>query len=165
MPILQGRCWTFGRDVNTDAMAPGASMSMEWDLRRYTLFPEKPEVAREAGPGDVIIAGENFGCGSSREQAVHNLIRLGIATVIAESFGRIFFRNAIANGLPAIACPGVSTLFEDGDNATFQWSDFSVTHHPSGKVLKAQAYAPEMIAILEDGGMLARLKRQLAAQG
>lgn len=164
IPIIRGRVWTFERDVNTDAMAPGTSMSLEWNLRRYTLFPDNPVVAQEAMPGDMLIAGENFGCGSSREQAVHNLLELGISAVIAESFGRIFFRNCIANGLPAIVCPGVSSAFADGDEAAFCWDDFTVAHTGSRAILNAVPYAPEMIAIMQDGGMLSRLKKQLATK-
>lgn len=158
---IEGRAWCFGRDVNTDAMAPSASMTMDWELKRFTLFPEKPQVGAEAKKGDILIGGENFGCGSSREQAVHNMLEMGVSAIIAESFGRIFFRNAIANGLPVIVCPGVSAAFADGDIARFDWDGFNVTHQASGTVLDAVAYAPEMLAIMEDGGMLARLKKQM----
>lgn len=165
MAVITGNCWTFDDDVNTDAMAPGGSMSMDWELRRFTLFPDRPDFAGAVAPGDIIVAGQNWGCGSSREQAVHNLLNLQVAAVIAESFGRIFFRNAIANALPVIVCPGVSSAIAEGDIVEFDWDDFSVTNQTSGKALRATPYTGEMREIVQAGGMIELLKKRQAKGG
>ena len=162
---ISGKCWVFGDNINTDAMAPGSSMSMDWDLRRYTLFPERPEFAREVAEGDIIVAGQNWGCGSSREQAVHNVLKLGVAAIIAENFARIFFRNAVANALPVIVCPGVSEAFAEGDRLIFNWDDFSVTNPDNSVTLQGTPYIEEMKKIVEAGGMINMLKRKTAKSG
>src|SRR5512143_1221052 len=115
MTLIKGRVWKFGDNINTDVMAPGFVFNAPWEEVKKVILHIHPRFSKEVNPGDVIVAGKNWGCGSSREQATSNLKRLGLSCVVAESFGRIFFRNAVALALPAIVCPGVSTAFEEGD--------------------------------------------------
>ncbi|MCZ6507055.1 MAG: 3-isopropylmalate dehydratase, partial [Acidobacteria bacterium] len=108
MSSFGGRVWKYGDDVNTDLLFPGKYTYTLRDLpgiAAHALEDLDPEFASGVRKGDVIVAGRNFGCGSSREQAATCLVYNGIAAVVAESFGRIFYRNAINNGLPVLVCP------------------------------------------------------------
>ncbi|MEM2534459.1 MAG: 3-isopropylmalate dehydratase, partial [Candidatus Nezhaarchaeales archaeon] len=111
-------------------------------------------------PGDVIVAGRNFGCGSSREQAPRALKEVGIAAVIAESFARIFFRNAINIGLPVLACEGVSKIFDEGDVLEANFASGEIKNVTKGVTLKAKPLPPLMIEILTAGGALELLKKK-----
>jgi len=162
--IISGKSWVFGDNINTDAMAPGPTMLMEWEQRRPSLFPETPGIALKIEPGDFFIAGENWGCGSSREQAVHNMMKLGVAIILAESFARIFQRNAIANALPVITCPNISRLAEQGDTLSFDWGGFVVTNLRTGDKLQGMKYNNMMGQIVEAGGMMAVLKKRFGAR-
>ena len=109
---VEGKVWKFGNDINTDYMAPSFSRTLDWEQRKKTILHIHSGFTEGFQPGDVIVAGANFGCGSSRELAPANLKQLGVGCVVAESFGRIFFRNSIAIAFPVLACPGVSESFE-----------------------------------------------------
>jgi 3-isopropylmalate/(R)-2-methylmalate dehydratase small subunit len=119
---------------------------------------------REAKPGDVIVAGNNWGCGSSREHAPANLKRLGMGCVLAESFGRIYFRNSIAVAFPSLICPGVSHTFDEGDALALDLETGQVTNTTTGKTLQAEPLSPEMLAIISAGGLIATLKARVPAQ-
>lgn len=155
---ISGRVWVFGDDVDTDAMAPGASLMLDWPERRDYMFPQHGEFIKHVSPGDIIIAGDNFGCGSSREQAVHNLISLGVSLVAARTFGRIFFRNAIANALPVVQCPTLIDAFDTGDQAEFTWTSATLRNTTSNQSFAALPYSREMIGIMSAGGLVAKLK-------
>ena len=160
---ISGRVWVFGDDIDTDAIAPGASLMLDWPERREYMFPQHRSFVTGMRPGDIIVAGENFGCGSSREQAVNNLIRLGVALVVAKSFARIFFRNAIANALPAVQCPALGPTIETGDLVTFDWASATLRRETDGQVSQALPYSPQMMEILASGGLIAKLKAQRSA--
>lgn len=159
MKDIQGRVWKFGDAVDTDAVVSGKLLDAPLEeAAKYAFSNLRPEFAAQAAPGDVIVAGRNFGCGSSREQAASVLKIIGLDCVIAESFGRIFFRNAIAVGLPALVCPGVSEAFDDGDQASVSLADSRVVNPKNGRTLSARPLSPEMIAILEQNGVIEYLK-------
>jgi 3-isopropylmalate/(R)-2-methylmalate dehydratase large subunit len=149
--IVRGRVWRFGDNIDTDVMAPFATFIADWETTRPALFPNRPGFSHQVEPGDVIVAGGNWGCGSSREQAPANLKKLGIAAVVAESFGRIFFRNAIAIGLPCMVCPEAGQIAE-GDVVKIDVAGGVV--RAGGKVLTAQPPNAEMLEILRAGGLL-----------
>ncbi len=112
------RVWKFGDDVDTDQIVPGRYspyMTAESELARYAFVEHRPEFAGEVQPGDVIVAGRNFGCGSSREYAPRALKKCGVAAIIAPSFARIFFRNALNLGLPLFEDAPVAGALADGD--------------------------------------------------
>ena len=161
---IKGRVWLFGDNIDTDQMAPGQSMSLTWEERKGMVFPNYRDFAEGIEKGDLIVAGKNFGCGSSREQAIENLLNLGVSCVIAESFARIFMRNAIANALPVISCAGVSEAFSNNDEAVFSWEDFSVSNAANDTRLQAKPYNQEMLNIVQQGGMIKMLQMQSAAQ-
>ena len=153
-----------GDDINTDVMSPGPTMMLDWPERKASMFPDDPEFIAGVTEGDIIIGGSNFGCGSSREQAVHNLLRLGIAAVIAPSFARIFFRNAIANGLPVIQCPDINSTATSGDIIQFDWTSFEVKNISSETNYQAEFFTREMLNIISAGGMIKLLKQKMAAE-
>lgn len=165
MAPIKGRVWLFGDDISTDVLSPAAYLYASPEVRRqHVLEAVDPRFPLEVKPGDVIVAGRNFGCGSSRESAPENLRLVGIGCVVAESFARIFARNAVAIGLPAVACPGVSKVFQPGDELELDLEAATVRNCRTGEVLAAERLAPEMIQVLARGGILPLL-RELSASG
>lgn len=162
--LIRGRVWKFGDNVDTDVMAPWNSLSLPWEERRKTVLQVRPEFAERVQPGDLIVAGRNWGCGSSREQAPENLKLLQVAAVVAESFGRIYFRNCIAIAFPNLACPGIHAASDDGDEIEVDIRAGVVRNLTRGATLHARPYTDDMLAILERGGLLAVLKARVAAR-
>ena len=112
------KVWKFGADVDTDQIVPGRYapyMTSEEELGKYPFIEARPEFAKEVQPGDIIVAGDNFGCGSSREYAPQALKIVGVAAIIAPSFARIFYRNALNLGLPLVESKDVSEALQDGE--------------------------------------------------
>jgi 3-isopropylmalate/(R)-2-methylmalate dehydratase small subunit len=155
-----GRAWLFGDNVDTDQMAPLSAMPLEPSDRRAHLFPSHPRFVEGVQAGDVIVAGRNWGCGSSREQAPQNLIELGIAAVVAESFARIYFRNTIALGAIAVECLGISSSISDGDQIEVDIASAVVRNLTRGTDHPARAYTNLMLDIVSAGGLLASLARR-----
>ncbi|MCC6224725.1 MAG: 3-isopropylmalate dehydratase small subunit [Thermoleophilia bacterium] len=156
---IAGRVWRFGDDVSTDLLSPGEYAIDPVSVRKqHCLESLNPDFPRAARPGDLVVAGSNFGCGSSRETAPENLKALGIACVVADSFARIFLRNAVAIGLPVLACPGASAAFADGDTAEIDLGEGTLRHAGTGAVLRGEPLPPEMREILSAGGILAVLR-------
>jgi 3-isopropylmalate/(R)-2-methylmalate dehydratase small subunit len=161
--VIRGRVWVFGNNVDTDVMAPWNTLALPWEERRKAVLAVRPEFVERVQPGDVIVAGRNWGCGSSREQAPENLQLLGVAAVVAESFGRIYFRNCVAIAFPNLACPGIHAACADGDELEIDVRGGRVHNRTRGGVLQAHRYAPDMLAILDAGGLLEVLKRRIAS--
>ena len=158
--LVRGRVWKFGDHISTDYLAPGFAKEYPWEeQRKYILYIHKP-FTEGCRPGDVIVAGRNFGCGSSREGAPANIKKLGIGCIVAESFGRIFFRNCIANAVPVVACQGVSHLFEEGDQLELDFESSVVKNLTNGNQLQAPPLTPELLEIVKAGGILAFLRLQ-----
>lgn len=159
-----GRVWKFGDNVDTDSIISGKYLDAPIDeIVRYVFENVRPEFSISFEPGDVIIGGGNFGCGSSREQAPAALKKMGAGCVIAESFGRIFFRNAIAIGLPILYCKNASTLFQEGDVVTVQTTGTAIVVCNNGKKIDTGRLSPEMLDIITAGGILKLLKKQMSA--
>jgi len=162
MMIIRGNVWVFGSDISTDAIFPSVY------LTRY-LPPEKlKEVAMEGihpgfhrvfRQGDLLVAGPNFGCGSSREEAPVALKTLGVAAVVADSFARIFYRNAINVGLPVVACPGISEHVETGDSLEVNLESGIVKVEKTGKALQGERKPEFLLDILRKGGLLEHLRK------
>ena len=118
---ITGHAWKYGDNINTDVIFPGKytyTAQGQDEIARHALEDLDPRFVQEVQPGDVIVAGRNFGCGSSREQAATCLVYNGVGAVIAESFSRIFYRNAINNGLLAIPCPDAAQAIQPGETVT-----------------------------------------------
>ncbi len=158
---MMGRVWKFDNDISTDVLSPGQYAVDPVEVRKlHVLESVNPEFAPNVEPGDIVVAGSNFGCGSSRETAAENLRALGVACVVAESFARIFMRNAVAVGLPVVVCQGVHDSFSDGDTGRVVLSEGSVTNIDTGAALVGDSLPAEMRDILAAGGILNVLQSQ-----
>lgn len=157
--LIRGRAWCFGDDVSTDLLSPGEYAIAAVEVRKaHTLEALDPSFPSEVRPGDVVVAGKNFGCGSSRESAPENLQALGVACVVAGSFARIFLRNAVAIGLPVLACPGAQEGLDEGDEIEIDLASGLVRNVRTGAVREGEPLPAEMRAIVAGGGMLAALR-------
>ena len=162
----KGRVWKYGDDVNTDVIFPGkyTYQPMEpAEMAEHALEDLDPGFAKAVQPGDIIVAGKNFGCGSSREQAATCLKAAGVAAIIAPSFSRIFFRNAINSGLPVIELAEGTEAIKAGDEVGIDFGAGVVEH--DGKTYSFPPLPPEVLAILEDGGLILHVKKVLGEQG
>jgi 3-isopropylmalate/(R)-2-methylmalate dehydratase small subunit len=158
-----GRAWVFGDDIDTDLLAPGAYMKGTIEqLAPHCLEALDATFARSVRPGDVLVAGENFGIGSSREQAVQALRHLGIRMVLARSFGRIFYRNAMNLGLPCLACPDLVSV-RTGDELRVDLVGGVVENRSGPRVHRGEPIPAHLVAMIEDGGLLPHLERRLRA--
>jgi len=158
--VVKGKVWKFGDNISTDFLMPGFTRGETPEERAaFCMRANRPEFAQEVRPGDVIVAGKNFGCGSSRP-AARNLITLGVSCVIAESFGRIFFRNSVNLGFPVLYCKGAHDAFEEGDILQADFHTGEVKNMTSGKVLQADPLPEVAMKILDAGGVVALLKQE-----
>ncbi|HUT48560.1 MAG TPA: 3-isopropylmalate dehydratase [Alphaproteobacteria bacterium] len=164
MTALTGRAWVFEDNVDTDVLAPGIYMKGSLaELARHCLESVDPAFAANVKPGDIVVAGENFGMGSSREQAAQALIELGVAALIAKSFARIFYRNAINLGLPALVCPDAGKIAA-GDTLTLDPAAGSITITRRGESFTCEPIPPHLLTMIADGGLLPHLKKKLKGQ-
>ena len=160
------RAFCFGDNVDTDQIIPGnaATSTDPAELAKHCLEGADPTFADRVQPGDVIVAGENFGSGSSREHAALAIVGTGVDAVVAESFARIFFRNGINVGLPLLTIDGVTDEIEDGDTVTVSPSDGFIENETRGVRLSSVSY-PDFITELIDAGGLIPYGRQLDEPG
>ncbi len=161
--VIKGKVWKFGDDINTDYMAPSFVKNQPWELVRKSILHIHPGFTTGFKPGEVIVAGENFGCGSSREAAPANLKRLEVGCVVAESFGRIFLRNSIAIAFPVLICKGISVAFDEGDRLELDFDQSIVRNLTRGKEIRGTPLPPELVRIVAAGGMMQLLKQEAAA--
>jgi 3-isopropylmalate/(R)-2-methylmalate dehydratase small subunit len=153
--ILRGRVWKYGNDVNTDYIIPGRYMELTDPLEMAThAFEEHdPEFIKGVQNMDIVVSGKNFGCGSSREHAPLALKYAGISCVLAESFARIFYRNCINVGLPAMECPGIHEAVKKRDDIKVNVSKGTVINLFSGKELQFNPIPEFMLEILNACGL------------
>jgi len=160
---ISGKAVIFGDDVNTDVIIPSkylTSLDPE-ELAKHAmegLDPKFPEKARE---GVIIVAGRNFGCGSSREQAPLALKHAGVKCILADFFARIFYRNAINIGLPVLECPGISGRIEEGDVLTVDLEEGKIINETRKAAIEAHKLPGFILEILRDGGLIAHLKKRI----
>lgn len=159
--IIKSRVWKFDHNVDTDVMAPWNSIGLPWEERRSVILHNRPGFTDQVKPGDIIVAGSNWGCGSSRENAPANLKELGLGAVVAESFGRIYFRNSVAIAFPNIVCPGVHEAFEEGDEMELDLKTSRVRNLTRATELQGHSYTADMLRIVEKGGLMNVLKERL----
>lgn len=159
MEVIRGKVRIFGDNIDTDVMVPGQYLDAPMEeVVNHVFESTNPNFVKEVKKGDIIVAGKNFGCGSSRENAPAALKDLGIGCIIAESFARIFFRNAIAIGLPAISCSNVTKYFTEGDIALVRLAEALVENKTRNISRPAEPLSDEMINILNKGGIIELLK-------
>ncbi len=149
------RVWKFGDNINTDLITPGRYnlTTDEKQLAKVAFIEYRPEFAKNVKKGDVIVAGENFGCGSSRETAALALKACGIKAIIAKSFSRIFFRNAINIGLPVIICKDADKI-EEGDEIEIDFEKGLIKNLTKRITLKSEPYPKFVVEIIQNGGLI-----------
>jgi len=160
---MRGRAWVFGDNVDTDQIIPAEYLvTMKNDeLAKHAFENALPGFASSVKEGDMIVAGRNFGCGSSREHAPRALIGAGVSCVVAESFARIFFRNAINIGLPVIEA---SLEAEEGDFVTVDLAKGTVKDERTGACKEFQAYPPFVMMLIRKGGLVPYTKEVLGCR-
>ena len=157
-----GKAWKYGDDVNTDLIIPARYLNTSdpKELSAHCMEDADPAFAGKVRPGDFIVAGRNFGCGSSREHAPVAIKAAGVAAVVAESFARIFFRNAVNVGLPIVECPGAAKVVNGAEGEL----DLAAGVFRSGGVeLRGAPYPEAMRRLIAAGGLMPYVRGKLAA--
>jgi len=160
MSLLVGKAWVFGNDISTDHIAPGRYFHLRSDLpelTKHVLQDAREDFAGSVKPGDFIVAGENFGLGSSREHAPAIIKLAGVSAVLARSFARIFFRNAVNIGLPVILVD--TSGINEGDQLEVDLEKGVIKDRTSGKEVSFQPLSEEMMGILKDGGLVEHIRK------
>ncbi|MEM2004934.1 MAG: 3-isopropylmalate dehydratase small subunit [Zestosphaera sp.] len=163
---VEGKVLVVGDNVDTDAIVPGRYLTLTdaRELGKHALEGLDPSIPSRLRERDLIVAGRNFGCGSSREHAVLALLGAGVKAVVAESFARIFYRNAINRGLLVVEAPGVSQRVTDGERLVIDLEG-GVIVLASGEVIQFKPIAREVLEIIEAGGLIERLRKELRHGG
>ncbi|MBS0568598.1 MAG: 3-isopropylmalate dehydratase [Proteobacteria bacterium] len=160
---LTGRAFVFGDRIDTDLLAPGPYMRQPLDvLAAHCLEAIDPGFAAEVRPGDIVVGGESFGVGSSREQAVQALAKLGVGAIIAKSFARIFYRNALNLGVPALVCPQLQA--ERGQRIEVQPIEGRVVNLDTGREYRCDPIPAQLMEIVTAGGLMPWLEQKLARE-
>jgi 3-isopropylmalate/(R)-2-methylmalate dehydratase small subunit len=161
---VSGEAVKFGDNVDTDVILPGKYLVLmdPKDLAKHAMAGLDPTFPEKAQKGVIVVGGKNFGCGSSREQAPLALKYAGVKCVLAESFARIFFRNAINIGLPVIECKGISAAVENGDELSVDLEAGEVRNVSKRQTLRGTKLPPFILEILSDGGLVENLRRRLS---
>ncbi len=158
---VTGRVWKFGDGVDTDVLAPGIYMKGPVsELAQHCLEGVRPEFAGDVKAGDIMVAGKNFGIGSSREQAAEVLVMLGVRAVIASSFGGIFYRNAFNLGLPALVCNDVD-MINDGDEITVLMEKGIIQLDAENKEINCDVVPEHLLGIVRAGGLMPYLENKM----
>ena len=157
--MLAGVIWKFGDNINTDLIVPGPVLhGTEEEQRRAVFSANRPGWVEKVGRGDIIVAGRNFGMGSSRP-APRALSHVGIACLLADSLNGLFFRNSVNYGFLALECPGVHSAFEEAQTAEVSVKDWTVRNRESGRTLKVLPVPDSLLALMQNGGVYRQLEQ------
>ncbi len=158
MEQFTGKIWVLGDDIDTDIIIPTEYLALKSveDMKPYAFSPLRPELAAQIQPGDMIIAGKNFGCGSSREQAPEIIKALGVRCVIAKSFARIFFRKSSNNGLWLIENDALQTAVTEGDSITVTVNEH-IEHN--GQKYEITSLPQNLVDIISAGGLVKAMRK------
>ncbi len=164
---VKGRVWKFGDNIDTDVIIPARYLNTSdpKELAKHCMKDADPEFVRKIKPGDIIVAGRNFGCGSSREHAPIAIKAAGISCVIAESFARIFYRNAFNTGLLILESPEAAREIEAGHEVEIDADVGLIKDLTTGKTYKCQPIPPFMQELLRDGGLIPHIKKKILGEG
>jgi len=155
------RTWVLGDNIDTDVITPGRYMKFGIDeIAKHCLEPILPDFSRKVKPGDFVVAGRNFGAGSSREQAPQALKHLGVEALIAESFAGLFYRNSLNLGLPALVCAQAKKI-RDGDGLRIDFAKSTITNIKTGEAFSFEPIPPHLLEMVRDGGLLPHLEKRL----
>ena len=163
---IEGTVWKYGDNVDTDVIIPARylNVSTPEELARHCMEDIDAEFAGAVQPGDIIVAGENFGCGSSREHAPLAIKGAGVACVIARSFARIFYRNSINVGLPILECPEAVEETEKGDRLTVDLEAGIITNLRTGRIYRTSPFPAFIMEIIQAGGLVPYTRKRLEEQ-
>jgi 3-isopropylmalate dehydratase small subunit len=161
--MLKGKVWKYGDNVDTDAIIPARYLNISTleELALYCMEDIDLGFAGAVQPGDIIVGGRNFGCGSSREHAPLAIKGSGVTCIVAKSFARIFYRNAINIGLPILECPGAVTGTDVGQTLEVELETGTIRNLDMGQVFQAALYPPFMMEIISAGGLIEFTRREL----
>lgn len=161
---LTGKIIVVDNNIDTDQIYPGRFLAVTdpKEIGRHCLSGVDEEIAANFPPGGIVVAGTNFGCGSSREHAPIALLNMGASAVVADSFSRIFFRNAINLGLPLIICEGISKKVKAGQTLTIDTLEGNITVKETGEILKCEKIGDQAMKILSAGGIKPIMKAKLS---
>jgi len=160
---IEGQAWKFGDDIDTDAIIPARYLNTTDPalLAAHCMEDADPLFSTEVKPGDIIVAGKNFGCGSSREHAPIAIKGTGVGCVIAQSFARIFYRNAFNMGLPILECPEAAEAIQTGDRVEVDLDRGTIFNHSRQQKYQAHPVPPFMQELIKAGGLMAYVDEQL----
>ena len=163
---LQGRTWKFGSDVDTDAIIPARYLNQSdpKELAKHVMEDERPAFRKEVRKGDIVVAGKNFGCGSSREHAPVAFKAAGVSCIIAKSFARIFYRNGLNIGLPLLESPEASERIQEGEKVRVNLSTGEIFNLDQGGKFSAEPIPPFMQELIKDGGLIPHLRKKQQKQ-
>ena len=158
----KGRVFKYGDNVDTDVIIPARYLNIAdpKELATHAMEDIDAEFVKKMQPGDIVVATRNFGCGSSREHAPLVLKENGVSCVIASSFARIFYRNAINIGLPILECEAAANSIDDGDTVSVNFDTGVITNETKGESYQAAAFPPFIQSIIQAGGLLKSLKER-----
>ncbi|MCD6571897.1 MAG: 3-isopropylmalate dehydratase small subunit [Thermoplasmata archaeon] len=161
--MIKGRVLKYGDDINTDVIFPGRYLALTEpeEIAAHAMEDLDPDFLKKLNKGDILVAGKNFGCGSSREQAAIALKYAGVGAIVAKSFARIFYRNAINQGIPVIECPEGVEAIEDGDEVEIDLDKGVIKDISKNKIFNFKPLPEFIQKILSKGGLLPFLKRSL----
>jgi len=165
--IFEGAAHTFGRDVDTDVIIPARYLNTSdaGELAAHCMEDVDPDFVSRVRKGDIIVAGENFGCGSSREHAPVSIMAAGVSVVVAASFARIFYRNAINVGLPIVVCPEAAREARADERLRVDLETGSVENLTQGSRYTAEPFPPFLRELIGRGGLMPYVKARLAERG
>ena len=161
---IKGRAWTFGRNVNTDLIYPKTWFRPTYEpgeMASHLMVGIDEDFPNKVNRGDVIVGGQNFGCGSSREEAAAAMREAGIGAVVAPSFGRLFLRNCINVGMPVVTSPGIDAEVTAGDEIEIDLAGGKIRNLRSGYEARLPPMAPESLQLIMDGGIANYTRRVL----
>ncbi|MGQ9722394.1 MAG: 3-isopropylmalate dehydratase small subunit [Candidatus Jordarchaeum sp.] len=161
--VIRGKVWKFGDNIDTDIIIAGPYLTIrdEDKMASHAMEMVNPDFAKKVKPGDIIVAGKNFGCGSSREEAPYVLKKLGVAAIVAEFFARIFYRNAINLGLPLVEVKDVAQKFEEGDTIEIELEKGIIRNTKTSEELQGTKLPDFLMEIIKEGGAIEALKKKL----
>ncbi|MCX7780910.1 MAG: 3-isopropylmalate dehydratase small subunit [Negativicutes bacterium] len=164
--VIKGKAFVYGANIDTDQIYPGRYLDLTDPdvVGKHAMEGADPDFVKEVQPGDIIVAAANFGCGSSREHAVVTLKAAGIGAIIADSFARIFYRNAINLGIPLLVCPGISNLVKRGDQLRIDVLSGDVINETTGETSTAEPLSDYIMTILASGGIKPMIKQQYGSK-
>ncbi len=161
--ILEGKTWKFGADVDTDQIIPARYLNTidPEELKKHVMEDADPSFAGKVGEGDIIVADDNFGCGSSREHAPIAIKAAGVSCVIAPFFARIFYRNAFNMGLPIVECKEAADDISEGDEITVDLDSGKIKNKTTGMEYQSAPVPPFMQELINSGGLMAYTQKKM----